>query len=82
MIDRKEDSPPSPYAGGTTPSFWHTFKFYIGLLTTAIVFTAWTTNLVAKPLATAFGGTVTIVGMSVAYFNYTRHKREERLASW
>jgi hypothetical protein len=58
---------------------WYIFKFYIGLLTTALVVTAWTTNLVAKPLATAFGGTVTVVGMGIAYFNYARHKREEHL---
>jgi hypothetical protein len=75
----KEETPPSPYAGGTMLNFWHTFKFYIGLVTTALVFTAWTTNLVAKPLATAFGGTITIVGMSVAYFNYERHKRDGHL---
>ena len=56
---------------------WYTFKFYIGLLTTALLGTAWTTNLVAKPLATAFGGAVTLVGMGIASFNYTRHKREE-----
>jgi len=67
------------YNGGKVLNFWHTFKFYIGLLTTVLVFTAWTTNLVAKPLATAFGGTVTIIGMSIAYFNYARHKRQEHL---
>ena len=75
----REETPPSPYAGGMMLNFWYTFKFYIGLLTTAIVFIAWTTNLVAKPLATAFGGTVTIIGMSIAYFNYARQKREEHL---
>jgi amino acid transporter len=75
----KEETPSSPYPGGMVLDFWHTFKFYIGLVTTAIIFIAWTTNLVAKPLATEFGGTVTIVGMSVAYFNYARRKREERL---
>jgi amino acid transporter len=74
-----EETPPSPYAGGMVLNFWYTFKFYIGLLTTIIVFIAWTTNLIAKPLATAFGGTLTLVGMSIAYFNYTRHKREEHL---
>jgi hypothetical protein len=58
---------------------WYTVKFYIGLLTTALVVTAWITNLVAKPLATAFGGTVTIVGMGIAYFNYERHRREDHV---
>jgi amino acid transporter len=74
-----EETPPSPYAGGMMLNPWYTFKFYIGLLTTALVVTAWTTNLVAKPLATAFGGTVTVVGMGIAYFNYARHKSEEYL---
>jgi endonuclease V-like protein UPF0215 family len=40
-----------------------------------LVVTAWTTNLVAKPLATAFGGTVTVVGMAIASFTYARHRR-------
>jgi hypothetical protein len=75
----KEEIPPSPYAGRTILNFWHSFKFYIGLVTTALVFIAWTTNLVAKPLATEFGGTVVAVGMVVAYFSYARHKRDEQL---
>jgi hypothetical protein len=58
---------------------WYTFKFYIGLLTTALVITAWTTNLVAKPLATAFGGTVTVVGMAIAFFTYAHHRREGKV---
>ncbi len=76
---RDEETPISPFSGEKVLNFWHTFKYYIGLLTTVLVFTAWTTNLVAKPLATAFGGTVTIIGMSVAYYNYARHKRQEHL---
>jgi amino acid transporter len=71
-----QESPPSPYAGGMMLNPWYTFKFYIGLLTTALVFTAWTTNLVAKPLATAFGGTITVLGMGIASFNYARKRRE------
>ncbi|GAC1314171.1 MAG: hypothetical protein NVSMB27_49730 [Ktedonobacteraceae bacterium] len=74
-----EETPPSPYAGGRMLNSWYTFKFSIGLLTTALVVTAWITNLVAKPLATAFGGTVTIVGMGIAYFNYARHRREDHV---
>jgi amino acid transporter len=77
--EMKEQAPRSPYAGGKMLNSWHTFKFYIGLLTTALVFIAWTTNLVAKPLATAFGGTVTIIGMSVAYYTYARLKSGETL---
>jgi hypothetical protein len=74
---RTEKTPPSPYAGGMMLNPWYTFKFYIGLLTTALLVTAWTTNLVAKPLATAFGGAVTLIGMGIASFIYVRHKREE-----
>ena len=72
-----EEIPPSPYAGGMMLNPWYTFKFYIGLLTTALLVTAWTTNLVAKPLATAFGGAVTLVGMAIAYFHYTRNTSED-----
>ena len=55
---------------------WHTCKFYLGLLTTALVVLAWTTNLVAKPLATIFGGSVTLLGMGIAFFTYTRKKQQ------
>jgi len=39
---------------------------------------AWSTNLVTKPLATAFGGSVAGLGMVVAYMTYVRHKRTGR----
>ncbi len=55
---------------------WHTCKFYLGLLTTALVLLAWTTNLVAKPLATAFGGTVTLLGMGIAFLIHTHQKQQ------
>ncbi len=54
---------------------WKTIDFWLGILTTVLVVVAWSTNLVAKPLATAFGGSVAAVGMAIAYFNYGRHKR-------
>ncbi|GAC1380925.1 MAG: hypothetical protein NVSMB33_07330 [Ktedonobacteraceae bacterium] len=57
---------------------WSTIEFGLGILTTVLVAIAWSTNLVAKPLATAFGGSVSIVGMGIAYFNYARHKRRGR----
>ena len=56
-------------------AFWRTLDFWLGVLTTALMLLAWSTNLVAKPLATLFGGTVTIVGMGVAYFNYKHQAR-------
>lgn len=58
---------------------WYQLDFWLGVLTTGLVFLAWSTNLVAKPLATAFGGTVTAVGMAVAYTNYARQKGKGRL---
>jgi amino acid transporter len=59
--------------------FWYNLDFWLGVLTTGLVFLAWSTNLVSKPLATAFGGTVTAVGMAVAYTNYARQGRRVRL---
>ena len=58
---------------------WHTLDFWLGILTTFLVALAWSTNLVAKPLATAFGGGVALIGMSVAYFNYRLSKQQGRL---
>ncbi|HLX58244.1 MAG TPA: APC family permease, partial [Ktedonobacteraceae bacterium] len=58
---------------------WLRIDFWLGVLTTILVFTAWSTNLVSKPLATAFGGTVAGAGMLIAYFNYTRQKHKGHL---
>jgi amino acid transporter len=41
--------------------------FYVGVLTTLLVFTAWVVNLYAKHLATIFGGGVVLLGMGLAY---------------
>ncbi len=56
----------------TAPSPTSMPMFVLGIITTALVLTAWTTNLVAKPYATAFGGGVTIIGLLIAYWNYQR----------
>ncbi|TMF48017.1 MAG: APC family permease [Chloroflexi bacterium] len=56
-----------------------TLNFYLGILTTFLVVTAWTTNLIAKPLATAFGGSVTVLGMLIAYTNYRFHLKKGRV---
>ncbi len=53
--------------------------FYLGILTTALVMLAWTTNLITKPLATVFGGSVTGVGMIIAFFMYRQHKQRGRI---
>jgi amino acid transporter/nucleotide-binding universal stress UspA family protein len=40
--------------------------FWVGLFTTAMVMIAWAVNIVEKPLATYFGGAVTLIGMVTA----------------
>ncbi len=57
-----------------------TVMFVLGIITTALVMLAWGTNLVAKPLATGFGGTVTAVGLLIAYWNYQRMAKRGRPA--
>ena len=71
-----ERNTPSPYTGRMVLDLWHTCKFYLGLLTTVLLVLAWTTNLVAKPMATIFGGSVTLLGMGIASFNYSRKKQQ------
>ena len=56
-----------------------TFNFVLGIITTLLVMIAWTTNLINKPLATAFGGSVSVLGMGIAYLNYSRHKKSGRV---
>jgi len=56
-----------------------TLNYCLGILTTVLVVIAWSTNLVNKPLATAFGGSVSVVGMGIAYYNYSRHKKRGRV---
>lgn len=50
----------------------------LGILTTGLVMIAWSTNLIYKPLATAFGGSVTVIGLLIAYWNYSRLARRGR----
>jgi amino acid transporter len=50
----------------------------LGFLTTALVLLAWMINLVAKPLATAFGGAVVIAGMALAVLVHLRRRRQGR----
>jgi amino acid transporter len=60
-------------------SLWFKIDFFLGVLTTLLVATAWSTNLVTKPLATAFGGGVTVLGMVIAYTNYTLQGKQGRV---
>ena len=68
----------TPSARTSPLSFWSSLDFWLGILTTVLVLTAWMTNLVSKPLATAFGGSVASIGMIIAYINYQSHKRQGR----
>ena len=72
--DAKPDERPEP-EGRWTRSL---VNFWLGILTTLLVLTAWTTNLIAKPLATAFGGSVALLGMAIALTNYRLHRRKGR----
>ena len=58
---------------------WRSIDFWLGILTTFLVVLAWCTNLIAKPLATAFGGSVALVGMGIALANYLWSKQQGRL---
>lgn len=49
----------------------------LGVLTTILVVVGWTTNLVQKPLATLFGGGLTVLGLMVGFgtYAYSRSRR-------
>jgi hypothetical protein len=51
--------------------------FAIGVPTTVLVILAWAVNLVAKPLATEFGGGLTVIGLvaGLATYRYYRRRR-------
>jgi len=49
--------------------------FAIGVLTTVLVVAAWAVNLVAKPLATEFGGGLTVIGLVAGFATYRYYRR-------
>jgi amino acid transporter len=53
---------------------WANANFALGMLTTLLVGVAWFTNLQTKPLATEFGGGITLVGLAIAvlYYHFQR----------
>jgi amino acid transporter len=55
--------------------WWQRLDFWLGVLTTMLVFLAWAIGLFSKPLGTAFGGSVVLVGMGVAVVNFMRQGR-------
>ncbi len=60
----------------TARSWPLTILFTIGVLTTVLVVAAWSVNVVNKPHATLFGGTVTAIGLAIAAVNYVRLSRQ------
>src|SRR4029077_13476724 len=51
--------------------------FAVGVLTTALVVVAWAINIFAKPLATEFGGGLTLIGLIAGFATY-RYNRARR----
>ena len=51
---------------------WRRLDFWLGVFTTLLVMLAWSISIVSQPLATAFGCSVALTGMAVAYVNYVR----------
>jgi amino acid transporter len=63
------------YVAHAKPAGVSTFMFVVGVVTSALVVMAWVTNLFAKPLATLFGGGITLVGLAVAGVTYRLRQR-------
>ncbi|MGH2486965.1 MAG: APC family permease, partial [Ktedonobacterales bacterium] len=62
-------------ARGASLRLWPDVKYYLGFLTTILVCVAWFTNLKSKPLATEFGGGLTVLGVAISVVNYRRQQR-------
>lgn len=75
-----EEAPEDPNEQPEPEGVWarSTVNFILGIITTLLVFIAWVTNLVAKPHATAFGGTVAAIGLLLAYSSYRYHRKQGR----
>jgi len=56
-----------------TPGWYPLFA--VGVLTTLLVLLAWVVNIFAKPLATGFGGGLTVVGLVIGLVTYRYYRR-------
>jgi amino acid transporter len=54
----------------------HGTLFAVGVLTTLLVLVAWVVNLFAKPLATGFGGGLTVIGLIAGLATYRYYRRQ------
>ena len=54
----------------------HGTLFAVGVLTTLLVLIAWVVNLFAKPLATGFGGGLTVIGLIAGLATYGYYRRQ------
>ncbi|MEO8955126.1 MAG: hypothetical protein ACR2H5_03020 [Ktedonobacteraceae bacterium] len=61
---------------GSVLKVWHRLDFWLGVLTTLLVMLAWIISIVSQPLATAFGGTVALAGMTVAIVIHAHHRQK------
>ncbi|HEX9035911.1 MAG TPA: APC family permease [Ktedonobacterales bacterium] len=64
---------------------WPQVNFGLGIITTILVITAWSTNLIVKRDATIFGGGLTVLGMAIAFWHYRHEENSGRntiLPSW
>jgi amino acid transporter len=63
------------YVADAEPIGTSMFMFTVGIITSVLVVTAWVTNLFAKPLATLFGGCITVIGLVVAWITHRARRR-------
>jgi amino acid transporter len=72
-------APSQEVAQKETHGLWFKIDFVLGVITTLLVITAWSTNLINKPLATGFGGGITLLGLLIAYINYRYQRSKGRV---
>ena len=68
------DGAPSPRQ--IIHDLWKNLDFWLGVLTTLLVMLAWVISIVSQPLATIFGGSVTLAGMTVAFVIHARYRQQ------
>jgi amino acid transporter len=73
----KTPAVPAPFQQLRTQlaSLWGRLDFWLGIVTTLLVLLAWIVGLFSKPIGTAFGGSVVLLGVTVAIVNFIRQGR-------